>query len=299
MNFYANLHTHSTHSDGKYTPEQLAKIAYDEGYKAVALTDHDTATGYTDFKKACDKLGLECIFGVEFTAPSDLLLKPSGKKGSFHLTAFHFDPEYPPMKEYLAGMGFRETDQTRILTQRALQEGLLTGFTWDEVLEFNKGIAWLCNEHVFRLLEHKGLKTKLDYPEFFKTVFGARRSQVPPAYNFKELPDMIKLVHDAGGIILVAHPNNQLHLIDKLVELGIDGMEVWHPDLTEEEKEQAYKIALEKGLYISGGSDHSGLCGGEYENYCSPKECPYYIDPVSVGTAKEYFDEIKNRKKSR
>ena len=299
MKFYANLHTHSTHSDGKYSPAELAKIAYDEGYRALAITDHDTATAYPELKEACDKLGIECIFGVEFTAPSDMLVRPNGKRGSFHLTAFHFDPEYPEMKEYLEGMGLRETDQTRILTERALEEGLLEGITWDEVLEFNKGIKWLCNEHVFRLLEHKGLKTKMDYPEFFKTVFGSRRSGIPPAYNFKELPDMIKLVHDAGGIILVAHPHNQLHLIDDLIELGIDGMEVWHPDLTEEEKEQAYKIALEKGLYISGGSDHSGLCGGEYENYADPKSSHFWLEPTSVGTTKEYFDEIKNRKISR
>lgn len=215
------------------------------------------------------------------------------------MTAFHFDPEYPAMKEYLEGMALRETDQTEKLTKRALEEGLLTGITWEEVREFNKGIEWLCNEHVFRLLEHKGLKTKLDYPEYFDTVFGARRSTIPPAFNFKELQELIDLVHDAGGIILVAHPHNQLHLIDELLKMGIDGMEVWHPDLTEEEKVEAYKIALEKGIYISGGSDHSGLCGGEYENYSDPKESHFYLEPASVGTTKEHFDEIKNRKINR
>ena len=80
MKFYANLHMHSTHSDGKYSPKELAKIAYDEGYRAAAVTDHDTATAYPEFKAACDELGMECIFGVEFTAPSDLLVRPNGKK---------------------------------------------------------------------------------------------------------------------------------------------------------------------------------------------------------------------------
>lgn len=299
MDFYANLHIHSTHSDGKFTPAELAHVAANEGYKAAALTDHDTATGYTEFKAECDKLGLECIFGVEFTGYSELLKRPNGKFGSFHLTAYHFDPEYPEMKEYLAGMGLRETDQTRVLVERGLKEGLLHGFTWDEVLEYNKGVAWLCNEHVFRLMKSKGLATDLDYFDFFHKVFGKRRSEVPPAYEFKTANEIIKLVHDAGGIIFVAHPHNQLHLIDKLLGIGIDGMEVWHPDLTEEEKDQAYKIALEKGIYISGGSDHSGLCGGEYSAFKDPKESKYYLNPCSVGTTQEYFEEIKNRKISR
>ena len=296
MTFYANLHLHSTHSDGKYTPAELAQYAAEEGYRAAAVTDHDTATAYPEFRSACEKLGLECIFGVEFTAPSSLLPLPSGGNDSFHLTAYHFDPDYPAMKAYLKSMGERETDQTRILVERGFRIGYLKGFSWDEVLEFNQGIQWLCNEHVFRLMKAKGLTEECRYREFFETVFGKYRSQVPPSREFLTDDELIRLVHDAGGIILVAHPHNQLHLIDALVKKGIDGMEVWHPDLTEEEKVQAHRIALEKGLYISGGSDHSGSCGGTYMQYNHPTESPYYIDRLSVGTTQAYFEEIKSRR---
>lgn len=299
MEFYANLHLHSTHSDGRYTPTELAQYAAREGYKAAAVTDHDTATAYPEFKAECDRLGLECIFGVEFTAPSELLKTPSGKLGKFHLTAYHFDPEYPAMKEYLEGMGKRETDQTRILVERGFEIGYLKGFTWDEVLEYNKGIKWLCNEHVFRLMKSKGLISDRRYREFFDTVFGDYRRQVPPSYDFLSDDELIKLVHDAGGVIFVAHPAKKLHLIDALVKKGIDGMEVWHPDLSEEEKVEAYRIALDKGLYVSGGSDHSGYCGGTFMEVDDPKDSPYYIDMLSVGTTKQHFDEIKNRKISR
>lgn len=299
MKYYANLHIHSTHSDGKYTPTELARVAYDEGYRAAALTDHDTVTGYTEFKAACDALGMECIFGVEFTAPCEQLKRANGKSENFHMTAYHFDPEYPEMKEYLRGMGYRETEQTRVLFERGLAEGLLHDITWDEVLEYNKGVAWLCNEHVFRVMKEKGLATDLDYFDFFNSVYGPHRSQVPPAYPFKNADEIIKLVHDAGGIIFVAHPNCKLHHIDALVEMGIDGMEVWHPDLTEEEKVQAHKIALEKGIYISGGSDHSGLCGGEYAAFDDPRQSRFYLEPCEVGTTKQHFDEIKNKKINR
>lgn len=299
MKFYANLHIHSTHSDGKYTPAQLAQIAAEEGYKAAAVTDHDTATGYPEFKAECEKYGLGCIFGVEFTAPCDALKNEKGNSENFHMTAYHFDPEYPAMKEYLQGMGKRETDQTKILFERGLAEGLLHDITWKEVEEYNKGVIWLCNEHVFRAMKAKGLVTDRDYFDFFYSVYGDRRGEVEPSYPFKTAEEIIRLVHEAGGIIFVAHPHKQLQHIDALVKMGIDGMEVWHPDLTEEEKEKAYAIALEKGLYISGGSDHSGLCGGEYSAFENPKESEYYLEPCSVGTMQQYYEEIANRSKMR
>lgn len=299
MTFYANLHNHSTHSDGKYTPAELAQHIAAEGYRAGALTDHDTATGYTEFKAECDRLGIECIFGVEFTAPCTQLKRADGVDENFHLTAYHFDPEYPAMKEYLQQMGARETDQTRILFERGLREGLLKDITWEEVLEYNCGIAWLCNEHVFRAMKAKGQVTDLDYYNFFLTVYGDRRHEVPPSYPFKTAEDLIRLVHDAGGVIFVAHPHKQLQHIDALIEMGIDGLEAWHPDLTEEEKEEAYRIGSEKNLYISGGSDHSGQCGGMYGSFEEPKKCPFWLDPCSVGTTKALFIEIRDREKNR
>lgn len=299
MKLYANLHTHTLHSDGKYTPAQLAQIAKDEGYLAVAVTDHDTATAFPELKKACDALGIDCIFGVEFSAPCPSLKYPNGTNADFHITAYHFDPTFPPMREYLHQMAMRETDQTQILFERGLKEGLISGITWEEVLEYNKGIAWLCNEHVFLAMKAKGLVVDTDYNWFFDNVYGPRRSEVPPSYPFKTAPEIINLIHEAGGIAIVAHPHRQLQFIDALIDMGIDGLEVWHPDLSEEEKREAYRIGLEKNLYISGGSDHSGLCGGMYETFDDPNSCPYFLDPCSVGTTKEYYEEIKFRKKNR
>ena len=92
MKPYANLHTHSTHSDGQYTPAELAAVAKAEGYRALAITDHDTATAFPELKDACAREGLECIFAVEFSVREPI---------PCHVVGFDFDPEYPPMKEYL------------------------------------------------------------------------------------------------------------------------------------------------------------------------------------------------------
>ncbi|MBE6965018.1 MAG: PHP domain-containing protein [Ruminococcaceae bacterium] len=299
MKLYANLHTHSTHSDGGYSPARIARVAKWEGYGAVAVTDHDTVTGYAELKAECDKIGLECIFGAEFSSPSKLLEDIEGEAGTFHICGYHFDPEHPPMKKYLEEMSHRETDQTRILFERGVHLGKLSGIEWEEVLEYNKGITWLCNEHLFRALIAKGLMKGEDYPKFFEELFGEHRYEVPPSYPFKQEHEIIKLIHDAGGIAIVAHPHKQLCYMDALMEMGIDGLEIWHWMMTEEEREKGLALAYDKGLYISGGSDHNGYCSGFYEKYAHPEDCPRYAPPLTFGTTREYFEEIKNKQINR
>lgn len=298
MDFYANLHMHSTHSDGVYSPAELVAIAKAEGYKALAITDHDVATAYPQLKKACDEAGMDCIFGAEFSSPSELLKGHRGLSSTFHITAFHFDPQYPAMKEYLSAMSQRETDQTEYIFERGIKRGTLWGISWKDVLEFNRGITWLCNDHVFRTMLHHGVLGPKDYPKFYADNW-ADKSDVPPSRPFKPVEEIIALIREAGGIAMVAHPHEQLQYLDILMEMGLEGLEAWHPDLLPEEREKAYQLALEKGLYISGGSDHSGLCGGQYQFFDHPEECEYYLPPRSVGTTYEYFMEIKNGKLNR
>lgn len=293
MKNYANLHTHSTHSDGPYSPRKLAETAKAEGYGALAITDHDTASAYPELKAACEELGLECIFGVEFS-----VVVPH----SYHILGFNFDPEYPEMKKYLCDMAKRQTDNTLNCFNEAVESGNITGITWEEVLEFNKGIPWLCNNHVFEAMLAKGLVERQNYMAWFDKNFLYQRGKYPPSIDFLPLDRLIDLIKRAGGIAIVAHPHGQLDRIDELISLGVSGLEVHHPDLTPEEQKRAYEIAIEKGLFIGGGSDHSGLCGGYYNSFPTKEALlasQFYIEELSAGTEKQYFDEIKKSKISR
>ena len=144
----------------------------------------------------------------------------------------------------------------------------------------------------------KGMAKPEDYEDWVTDVFYHHEhlAPIPPAYPFKDAKGVIDLVHEAGGIILIAHPHNQLHFRDMLVDLGLDGIEVYHPDLSPEEQLEAMKIAYEKNLFIAGGTDHSGTLGGEYISFKNPEECPYYLEPRVFGTMREHFDELKTRK---
>lgn len=293
MKLYANLHTHSTHSDGVYDPAGIVAIAKKEGYRAFAVTDHDTITACGPVRVECEKQGMEWIFGAEFSSPYPDL------GTSFHIVGFHFDPEYRPMKLYLEERSFCETYQTKVLFERGIREGLLTDIAWEEVLEYNKDITWLCNEHVFRTLKAKGLRKDTDYPEFFNTLFGRRRGEVKMPYDFLTADRIVRLILDAGGMAVVAHPHGQLKYMENLIRIGITGLEVWHPDLREEsERLEALRTAQKYDLFVSGGSDHSGLCGGEYERYENPMESEFWFPELSLGTTEGFFRELKNGVKS-
>ena len=111
---------------------------------------------------------------------------------------------------------------------------------------------------------------------------------------------LVAMVKAAGGFVVLAHPNDeQMDRIDEYIAIGVEGIEVWHSDLSDAQRERAFKIAMEKDLYISGGSDHSGLCGGMYDTYEDPTVSEHYIEPMSCGVPYEYFMELKNGKVNR
>ena len=289
MKQFANLHLHSTHSDGVYTPAELVRVAKNEGYRALALTDHDTVSGNPEIRTICEREGLDYIFGCEFSSPW------RERRMNFHIVGFDFDPEYPEMKEYLAQRSFCEAEQTRILFERGLAEGLLHDIAWEEVLDYNRGVTWLCNNHVFNTMKAKGLATDLDYMNFFRTVYGKRRGEVKPPFEFLPIDKMLRLIRDAGGFAVLAHPHNQLGAVPDLVSMGLSGIEVWHKLPTDEERLEALALAKKYNLFISGGSDHEGLCGGYYSTSEHPEETEFYAPELSLGTQEFFFREIKSR----
>ena len=99
---YGNLHLHSTYSDAQFTPEQLVLIGKSLGYCALALTDHETDGGVKEFQKACEKLGMDSLFGVEFYGTHDGHCP--------HLVALDFDMDDPGAAWNVCADGSTEAD---------------------------------------------------------------------------------------------------------------------------------------------------------------------------------------------
>ncbi|MDY3286272.1 MAG: PHP domain-containing protein [Eubacteriales bacterium] len=274
---FANCHFHSTHSDGQFRPMHLARMAVGMGYRAAVLTDHDVTSGNTEFLREAQSLGLIALPGVEITCRLP-------EKG-FHLVGLGIDLECPALKAFIDRLCDWRNVHTRLLFENGVREGLLRDITWDEVEAYNPGCRWFCNEQVFRAMELKGVFDILEQDKYFQLVF---HGEFARAHRIEEptAAEAISVIRRADGIPILAHPHRQARFVPELVELGLLGIEVCHPDLDETDEKLAREAAAAYGLYRSGGSDHSGVMGG-----C----CPPYTAEGAWGADEEDFMAMARR----
>ena len=290
---YANLHLHSIYSDGIYTPRELCELAVKKGYRAVALTDHETTRGVGKMREAAAELGLEFLCGIEVTAHG-----LGVAQGGFHIVGLDFDPEHPRMREYT---DWTEKNITELSIRRldyCLKEGFIKDITWNDVVDRFPDVGWYCNEQVFKLLQERQGLTDPEYWSFINHFNGA---PVKGVSNSRPADEMIDVIRAAGGIAVLAHPHNQTQYLPGLAAMGLGGVEVDHPDLTEYDSAEAIRLANELGLYQSGGTDHTGLLGNSMKRGAGVvltyiPLVPYDAD-VSNGATQEAFEEIRGRRR--
>ena len=279
---YANMHLHSTFSDGGFTPRQLVLIAKSLGYKALALTDHETNGGVKELAAAAAVEGLESIPGVEFYG--------DGWGINFHITALDFDNDDPGFNAFIKERCELYTEYTRKCVERALRLGLIHDVTWNDVLDSCEEGMWICVDQVFDLLEKKKIVPREGGPvsaalrkEMFRSPEAHAMYPVMPTVD-----KVISVIRKAGGIAAVAHPSKaQSAYVGKLVELGMNGIEISHPDLSMEETKLAEQAAQTYKLYHCGGTDHTGAlscCGG------------YLAIEALQGVTEEEFRILRGRK---
>lgn len=276
---YANLHMHSVYSDAGFTPEQLVRIGKALGHKALALTDHETDGGCPEFMENCRMEGMECVTGAEFY----------GKFGDrkMHLTALDFDPKAPSVRNFIDERCRIQARWTKKGFEKAKGMGLLDEITWDEVvLSAGKG-AWLCYDSILNLLRQKHALTaerRSDIADVF--VRDPELKAIKPEYP--DAADVIRAVRDAGGIIALAHPTvRQFDYAEKLVDLGLNGIETSYHGAEPEAVALAEALLERRGLYRCGGTDHSGplSCNGGK-----------YAVPAFNGISEEDFRILKDRR---
>lgn len=258
---FANLHLHSTYSDAGFTPEQLVRIGKALGYKALALTDHDTDGGCAEFMENCRIEGIEFITGAEFYG------EHNGRK--MHLTALDFDPQAPSIRFFIGERCRLQAQWTKACFDLAKDMGLVDEITWDEVVQSAGKGAWLCYDSVLNLLSQKHLLT----PERTEAIKAVRSQEQMQALKpeYPRSVDVIRAVRDAGGVIALAHAKEtQFDFIEQLVDLGLNGIEVNHPSMLPEAIALAEELASRRGLYRCGGTDHTGPMGGNGGKYAIP-----------------------------
>lgn len=265
---FSNCHLHSIFSDGVYTPEQLCDLAVKEGYRAVILTDHDTARGSYFMNRAARERGLLNILGTEFYAV--------GFGVEFHLLGFDYNPDNKRMQALLARASSRQTIKSKILFEEGLKRGSLRdGISWQDVLDAFPYNDYFCNNQVFEVMVKRGIYKREEYfDEFLYPNFSNKISKgickelieaaVQPIPHISEVAETII---EAGGVPIVAHPTpNKRALVKEILSVGVRGFETIHPSITPEDRIFFDQVCTEMNLYKMGGTDHSGPLGGFDDN---------------------------------
>jgi predicted metal-dependent phosphoesterase TrpH len=278
---YANMHLHSTHSDGQYSPHHLAVMAKALGYGGVVLSDHDVISGVPELMRVAKIIGIESMTGVEFGCRQwDV---------GFHILGYDFDLEDPDMKKFVKVLCKYRNDHTRALFEAGLKRGTLKDITWEEVLKYNPKNEWFCNDQIENAMVAKGIILKDEWESIRKINFSTLSPHMIPIEE-PSVEDAVKHIKKAGGISILAHPANKFEYVDGLLEIGIQGIEVCHPTFDgKEEEEIMFREKADKcNLYKTGGTDHTGPMGGCLSRHDRPL--------AFHGAGEDDFKAIKERR---
>ena len=248
---FADLHLHTSFSDGTYSPEELAAHGHRVGLSAMALTDHDTVEGCARMEIACRAAGIEFIPGTELTAEL--------KGHELHLLGYCLDLDNQKLLAEMARFQLVRQNRIREMVARLNQLGV--------PLQAEAVFA-LANcrspgrPHVARALVQAGFCASLD--EAFERFLKVNRPAWVPKFKISAL-DAIVLIHEAGGVAVMAHPglNRADEIIAEMAAAGLDGIECFHSKHSTAIAGHYLEIADQFNLLVTGGSDCHGMNKGK------------------------------------
>ena len=251
---YTDLHTHTTFSDGTFTPEELIIKAKEIKLASVAITDHDTVDGIPDALEAGKKHGLKVIPGIEIATHYT-----DEKETEIHIVGLFIDHKNEKLNFLLKGI-IENRESRNLLMVKKLNE---LGFdvSYDELKDIAGGSV-ISRAHYARLLVEKGYVNDM-YDAFSKYIGDGKKAFVKRSLLKPE--DAIKAITDAGGVAILAHPTlydmnfRQIRkMASEFMEYGLKGIEVMYSTYTYEQEHEVTRIADDLGLLYSGGSDFHG-----------------------------------------
>jgi predicted metal-dependent phosphoesterase TrpH len=247
---FADLHLHTSFSDGTYSPEQLVEQAVRQDLHVLALTDHDTVEGCLPTARACEAVGIEFIAGTELTAEQD--------GHEIHILGYELDLTNSKLLSEIGKFQFVRQNRIREMVQR-LNE-INVPLQADEVFALANCRA-PGRPHVARALVQAGLVGTLD--EAFERFLKKNRPAWVPKFKMSA-SDATELIHQSGGVAVMAHPglNRTDEIIPAMVESGLDGIECFHTKHSAAASEHYLQIARRFNLLVTGGSDCHGLSKG-------------------------------------
>jgi len=245
----SDLHLHSTHSDGTEPPAQVMAAAHRHGLRTVALTDHDTTSGWAEAADASTSLGMTFLPGMELSAQHEWR--------SVHVLAYLVDPDDPALRAMTDRIRSSRLDRARLMADLIARDYDLV---WDDILAQTTDGATVGRPHIADALVARGFVR--DRAEAFAGILSPRGDYYVALYA----PDPVTavgLVVGAGGVPIIAHPAGRAVLprptLDAMLDAGLAGFELGHRENLPAPTAALRRLVDERDLIVTGSSDYHGL----------------------------------------
>ena len=250
MNMKCDLHTHSLYSDGTYTPCELVCEAKEKGL-VIALTDHNTTAGLSEFEKAAKEQGIHAVCGVEFS--TEFL------KNEYHIIGLFISPVYYDRIEKMCEeLVVRKEKSNRETVERLCAAGYKIDYANVKKRNNNGNIN---RAHIAAELVENGYVSSVK--EAFENLLfdGGEFYKSPSRLDAVEVISFLK---EINAVSVLAHPLKDVdeltlrHFLSFAVKAGLDAIEVMHSSYDECKIATSIALATEYNLLPSGGSDFHG-----------------------------------------
>ena len=246
----ADLHTHSTASDGLDSPALLVRLASERGISVLALTDHDTVSGVGEAAAAAAEHGIRFVPGVEFSARAP--------RGETHILGYGISPDDRQLNAELDALRLSREERGAAMLDRLRDLGIALS---PDTLASNRPGHSPGRPHIARGLVQTGAVASVQQA-FDEYLAVGRPAFVPRRTITAERA--VQVIHDAGGIAVLAHPFSVYQLdrvLPRFVATGLDGLEVHYGEYDQDQRQSLADLAAEYNLLMSGGSDYHGAPG--------------------------------------
>ncbi|ANE47465.1 metal-dependent phosphoesterase [Paenibacillus swuensis] len=251
---FADLHTHSTASDGTNAPADNVRLAKESGLSGISVTDHDTVAGVTEALEEGMRIGITVIPGVEISTVAQ------GR--DIHILGYYMNIDDEKFLQRLSDLRRTRNLRNELMIEKLNQLGVMIRL--EEVmarLTKAKADETVGRPHIAQVLIDKGYVATME--EAFDRYLGSQGLAYanPPRITPYEA---IQWIREAGGRAVLAHPGlyNQDDLVTAIIKSGVDGLEVYHSDHSIQNEEKYAELAKAYQLIVTGGSDYHGERNG-------------------------------------
>lgn len=245
-----DLHVHSTFSDGTLPPRAIIELALAQGLTGISITDHDTLNGLQETISYIDANSVN----IDFVPGIELNTEPEEEGSEIHILGYYIEHDHAGFKARLEEIHDQRKNRALQIVDKLNKLGFSISF--DQVARL-AGSDLIGRPHVAMAMMKAGYAENIE--EVFNQYIGYGRPAYVRRYKFSP-QEAIELIKASGGIAVLAHPGliADQSLLETLIKAGIEGLEAYYPQHTEEQTLAYLRLARENKLLITGGSDFHG-----------------------------------------